>query len=435
MATAKLHPKLKTFLGTMQKRTKIDMEDIIASSNVKMQCIDTGSSVINLLIGGTRDADGKFICPGWPRGKISEIFGRESSGKTTICLMAAGQAIQNGGTVLYVDLEHAVTDSYAQKLGTDFRAPELGGNGNAIRVCPHSFEETEVIVNGAAISGIDLIIVDSVAGLVSKKELQRDISDDKQKQQIAEVPRLMSAWMPKLQSIIAKTNSAVIFTNQTRDKIGAMGFTEETLKSTTGGNALKFWASLRMILKPKTVSKAKVFNPLLKEYQELPVSSDIEVKNVKNKIDARQGHSGLITIRYGVGIDELRTMMNVALAYNIVSKTKNKQKSEVFTFKNPKDGKVIESVGIEKFRVSLSRTEGALETMMELCHQKILEGFKAIDDSELAALAEDAVQTSLESDDDYDDSAPPEVKDVDLDDENLLTPSQDDFKDVLWRKN
>jgi recombination protein RecA len=273
-------------------------------------------------------------------------------------------------------------------------------------VAPHTFEEAEAIVNGAALNGVDLIVVDSVAGLVSRREVSRNLVNEKEKQGVAEIPRLMSAWMPKLQSIIAKTNTTVIFTNQTRDKIGAMGYTEEALKSTTGGNALKFWASVRMMLKPKQASKAKIFNPVIKEYEEVPVATDIEVKNIKNKIDARQGHTGLITVRYGVGIDELRTMMNVAEAYDIVKHTKNARKQDVYTFVSPNQGITIEAIGIEKFRVAISKNKAAFTEMMDACRDRIVQGFRAIDDEQLAQLAEDAVTKKMEDDDDYlDDSS------------------------------
>lgn len=401
---AKLHPNIAKFIANMEKRSGLEMKDIIVTPSLKIEHINTGSTVLNLLIGGSRMPDGSFLCPGWPKGKITEIYGRESSGKSTIALMAAGQAIAaNGGTgsVLYVDLEHAVVDAYALKLGVDFRPVELGGSGNAIRVQPHTFEETEVLVNGAALHGIDLIVVDSVAGLVSRREIQRNVANEKEKQGMAEIPRLMSTWMPKLQAIIAKTGTCVIFTNQTRDKIGAMGFSEEALKSTTGGNALKFWASIRMMLKPKTSAKAKVYNPIIKEYEEVPVATDVEVKNIKNKIDARQGHTGLITIRYGVGIDELRTMMNVAEAYDIVKHTKNARKQDVYSFTNTKTGQTIETVGIEKFRVAITRDKSSFEEMMDRCRDRIIQGFRAIDDEQLASLAEDAVTKTMDDEDEY----------------------------------
>lgn len=430
----KLHPKLAKFLVKCDKRQGLDMADLMATASFKMDSINTGSTVLNLLIGGSVLKDGSFVCPGWPRGRIIELFGRESSGKSTIALMAMGQAIAAGGTGMYVDLEHAVVDSYAVKLGVDFRSPETGGSGNAIRVIPHTFQETEALVNEAISSGVDIVVVDSVAGLVSSREFSRDVTNDKEKQGVAEVPRLMSQWMPKLQDLAAAHNTCVIFINQTRDKIGAMGYTEEAKKSTTGGHALKFWAALRLMLSPKMSAKAKVWNPIIKDYEEVPISTDIQVKNIKNKIDARQGHSGLITIRYGVGIDELRTMLNVAEAYNIVKTSKNAKKQVVYKYSSPSTGEVIEVIGVEKLRASLKNTPGMLEEFMGLCRDRIVQGLKTISDEELAQLAVDAVSKSHDDDaDEYEDDgpgktvAPSEMGLDDEEDEKLISsPSLED---------
>jgi recombination protein RecA len=415
------HPKLAKWQKVVDKRANLD--DLIVKPSFRVPYINTGSTVLNMLIGGSRLEDGSFVCPGYPKGKIIEIFGRESSGKSTIAMMAMGQACQqnnNQGCGLYVDLEHAVIDNYAMKLGCDFRPPELGGSGQAIRVAPHTFEETEILVDAAALNGVDLIVIDSVAGFVSKREFSRDISDEKQKLGVAEIPRLMSGWMPKLQDIIARTGTTVIFLNQTRDKIGGgamMAKTEEGKKSTTGGNALKFWASLRWLLVPKQSAKAKIWNPLTKENEEVPVATDVLVKNIKNKIDARQGHTGLVTIRYGVGIDEMRTMMNVAEAYDIVKAKKVKGKPTLYTFKSPEDGTITEAQGIERFRLALQRDQNAWAALNNLCVEKIMAGFRAIDDEQLAILAEDAVIVKTDDDDEYEDQGPgrqvdPEEMDV-----------------------
>jgi len=406
----KWHPKLAKWRSMMDKR--MNMDDVIVEPSFRVECINTGSTVLNLLIGGSRLEDGSFVCPGWPKGRIIEIFGRESSGKSTIALMAMGQAIAQGngtGCGLYVDLEHAVVDAYAQKLGCDFRPPELGGSGQAIRVAPHTFEETESLVDAAALGGVDMIVIDSVAGLVSTREAKRDVTDDKQKLGIAEIPRLMAGWMPKIQDIISRTKTTVIFLNQTRDKIGAgpMAKSEESKKTTTGGNALKFWASIRMMLQPKQSAKAKIWNPITKAYEELPVATDVLVKNIKNKIDSRQGHTGLITLRYGVGIDELRTMMNVAEAYEIVKTAKNKQKQVIYTFKSPTNGQILEATGIERFRVALQRDPAIFKELMNMSVEKIMQGFKQLDDETLATLHEGAVTKTYDDEDEYEDNGPP----------------------------
>ena len=407
-ATTKYHPKLAKWLASTEKRTHVKIDDVLVTPKFNIDYINTGSTILNLLIGGSTLPDGKFVCPGWPRGTIIEIYGRESSGKSTVAMTAMGQVCASGGVGLYVDLECAVRDNYAAKLGCDFRSPETGGSGNAIRIQPRNFEETESLVTNAVLQGIDLIVIDSVAALVPRREQKRDVSDDEQKQGVAEVPRLMAAWLPKLQRQIATTKTCVIFLNQTRDKIGARGFSEEALKSTTGGNALKFYSSIRVLLKPRQTTKAKKFNPLLKKEEEVEIATDVEVKMIKNKIDATKGHCGLITLRYGVGIDELRTMLNVAEAYGIVKKSKNAKKQDVFKFSTD-SGKTIESVGTEKFRLAMAREHGAIEEMFKVCTNRIVDGFKMLSDEQLAELADGAVHTKQGDDDDDYDAGPVEI--------------------------
>lgn len=401
MASAKMHPKLVKFQKAIENRTKLS-SDLFVKPSFKLDYINTGSTVLNMLIGGSQLPDGHFVCPGYPRGAIIEIYGQESSGKSTLALTALGQTIynegKNDGCGLYVDLECAVKDYYAIKLGADFRSPELGGSGQAMRAQPRTFEETEGLVINAALNGIDLIVIDSVAGLVSTREVKRDVTNEKEKQGVAEIPRLMAIFLPKLQNICSRTKTTVIFLNQTRDKIGAMGYSDEALKTTTGGNSLKFWSAIRLYLKPRQKTKAKVWNPIIKDFEEVAISTDIEVKMIKNKVDAKQGHSGLITIRYGIGVDEIRTMLNVAEAYDIVKMTKNARKQEVYTFKS-ESGSAIEAIGIEKFRAELQKSSYMPE-LIKRSQVKLIEGYKMLSDEQLADLAE----TTKEDHEDYDEA-------------------------------
>ena len=265
----------------------------------------------------------------------------------------------------------------------------------------------------AALNGVDFIVIDSVAGLVSSREVKRDTSDDEQKLGVAEIPRLMSGWMPKLQGVIARTGTHCMFLNQTRDKIGAskMAKSEEALKTTTGGNALKFWASIRMMLKPRMSAKAKLWNPLTRQKEDIQISTDVEVKMIKNKIDATQGHSGMVTIRYGVGIDELRTMLNVAEAYKVVKRSKNAKKQDIYTFASG-GGANIEVIGVERFRQELTKHK-LIDELVQRCTENILQGFKVLDDEELAKLAEDAVTKREGDDEDYESDEDPDVMTAD----------------------
>lgn len=400
----KLHPSLAKFLSLAEKK-KLDVASDVVKPKDNMEYTSTGSTILNLLIGGTRMPNGNMVCPGWPKGRISEVYGREGSGKSTVALMGMAQALAAGGVGVYVDAENAVVDSYARKIGVDFRPVEMGGPGNVIRVSPPSAEDIETYVIAAALSGVNFIVVDSVAAMVPRNENARNAADEKDKVQVAELPRIMSRFMPKLQNIIAKTGTHVMFLNQVRDKIGAMGYTEEAKMTTTGGNALRFFASLRFYLKAKTVSKAKKFNVMTKEWDEVPISTDVLAKGVKNKVDALQGHSMLFTVRYGIGIDELRSMLNVATAYNIVSQKKNARKQDVFTFSSP-SGNLVEAVSIEKFRSEISSVKNreSLQEMIRLCQDAIVANYKPMDDNEIDSLESDAVSSELydEEDDNID---------------------------------
>ena len=184
-----------------------------------------------------------------------------------------------------------------------------------------------------------------------------------------------------------------MFLNQLRAKIGAMGYSEEAKTTTTGGNALRYWANVRAMLKPRRSTKAKIYNPIVKAIEEVQIATDIEVKMVKNKIDAKQGHSGLITIRYGIGIDELLTMMNVAEAYKIIVK-----KSSSYTFKSPTTGKEVKAAGFEKFRLAIQKDKEALTELIALATDKIVDGYRMIDEETLASLANDAYVVEEEED-------------------------------------
>lgn len=333
-----------------------------------------------------------LVIGGLPRGRVTEIYGGESSGKTTLALHCIASTQNSGGTAAFIDAEHALDIAYAKNLGVNI--------DDLLVSQPDSGEQAlDIIETLVRSNAIDIVVIDSVAALVPRAEIEGDMGDSHMGLQA----RLMSQALRKLSGAISKTNTCAVFINQTRQKIGVLYGNPET---TTGGNALKFYASNRILLTPKMSAKAKIYNPIIKDYEEVPIATDILVKNVKNKIDARQGHTGLITIRYGVGIDEMRTMLNVADAYKIVEAKKNKNKTVSYLFKSPSSGEVVEAVGIEKFRFAMSKKPDTFAEMQSLCIERILQGYRAIDDEQLANLAEDAVYTKDGAQDDDEDGGP-----------------------------
>ena len=237
---------------------------------------------------------------GLPRGRIIEIFGPESSGKTTVALHAVAEAQKEGGECAFIDAEHALDPVYAAKLGVDIDSllvsqPDNGEQALAI---------AEELINSNA---IDIIVIDSVAALVPKEEIDGDISDVK----MGLHARLMSKSMRRLTSAIARSKTIAIFINQLREKIstgygGGYGPSE----TTTGGKALKFYASMRIDVR-KTES--------LKEGGEIK-GNKVKCKIVKNKV-APPFKTGEFEIRYGEGISKTGTLVDLAVANNIIVKS------------------------------------------------------------------------------------------------------------------
>ncbi len=255
--------------------------------NMEIDVISTGSINIDMALG----------VGGVPKGRIIEIYGAESSGKTTIALHVVAQAQKNNGIVAYIDAEHALDPEYAKALGVDvdellISQPDYGEQALAI---------AEMLVNSNA---VDLIVVDSVAALVPKAEIDGEMSD----QQMGLQARLMSKALRKLTASLNKSKTTLIFINQIREKIGGFGFGPQT--TTTGGKALKFYASVRMEVK-------KLGN--VKQGEEI-IGNETLVKITKNKV-APPFKEANFQIMYGKGITRIGEIFELALENDIVSKS------------------------------------------------------------------------------------------------------------------
>lgn len=255
------------------------------NTNIDIEAIPTGSLGIDIALG----------IGGLPKGRIIEIYGPESSGKTTLALSVVAQAQKRGGTCAFIDAEHALDPSYAKKIGVDIE--------NLLVSQPDSGEQALEIADTLVRSGaIDVMVVDSVAALVPKAELEGEMGDSHMGLQA----RLMSQALRKLTATVARSNTLIIFINQIRMKLGVMFGSPET---TTGGNALKFYASVRMDIRRVGAIKDK----------DEVIGSQTRVKIVKNKV-APPFKTVDFDIMYGEGISKTGELIDLGVKSGIVEK-------------------------------------------------------------------------------------------------------------------
>ncbi len=257
---------------------------------------DTARVRVDAIPTGAINLDAAIGVGGIPRGRVTEIFGPESSGKTTLCLHVVANAQRAGGVAAFIDAEHALDVEYAKKLGVDVQnllvsQPDTGEQ--ALEIC-------EILVRSGA---VDIVVIDSVAALVPKAEIEGEMGDS----HVGLQARLMSQALRKLTGAIARSRTSVVFINQLREKIGVMFGNPET---TTGGKALKFYASVRLDIRRLGAVKDK----------EEVIGSQVRVKVVKNKV-APPFKQAEFDIMYAEGISHVGLLVDIGSESNIIEKS------------------------------------------------------------------------------------------------------------------
>jgi len=311
--------------------------------------LPTGSIVADFLIGGRANRFNVMPCPGLPRGRIVNLYGMESAGKTTFALTAAATTIAKGGTVCFIDWEHAIDLAYATTIGVPVQDER-----KFMLVQTDSLEKGIKVMWSMAKAGVDLVIVDSVSAGIPEAVMSQDLEDKGSTGSggggLGNVARIWSQFLPQLQTVITRTGTCVIGISQLRDKINMSGYGDKT--TAAGGNAWKFYSALRLRLQRVKSLKEKSYDPRKHINVEAASGVKVKLKIDKCKVAGSQGLEDEFYIKFGEGIDDVRSVIETASSHGVVKKG-----GAWYTWER-KDGTEIRGQGMNAFRETLAGADG-----------------------------------------------------------------------------
>lgn len=316
-----------------------------------MPHIPTGSLTIDYLIGGRPNQYGVAPCPGIPRAKIMNLYGTAGAGKTTLALTTAASVCNSGGTCVYIDWENEIEPRYASRIGVP-----VTDESKFLLMQPNTLEEGMKIMVQMAREGVDLIVIDSVGAATPEDLYNRDLDEEGQQTRIGLVAQKWSQFLPKYKSLISKSNSAVLGISQLRKKIDKMGHGPDA--EPQGGEAWKFYSAVRMMLRVFQKEKGKQFNAVTGKVEDFIVGTQVIAKLDKCKVSDSVHHEQKFYLRSGLGIDNTRSVVDLALAYKVIDK-----EGSYYGWTHPKSGELIRVQGLDAFIKSISSDNDTLRTL------------------------------------------------------------------------
>jgi recombination protein RecA len=316
---------------------------------VSMPHLPTGSIIVDYLIGGRPNQFGVAPCPGTPRGRILNLYGNAGAGKTTLALTAAASTCNAGGTCVYIDWENEVEPRYAAALGVPVK-----DESKFLLMQPNTMEEGMKIMIQMASEGVDLIVVDSVGAGVPEDLYNRPLEEEGNQGRIGLIAAKWSQFLPKYKALISKSNTAVIGVSQLRKTIsGGQG----PDSAAQGGEAWKFYSAVRMMLRVYQKEKGKQFNALTGKVEDTVIGTIVLAKLDKCKVSDSAHHEAKFYLRSGTGIDNPRSVADLAVSYKIVEKN-----GGWFDWAAAPDG-MIHIQGMDNFVKTISKDKKALKAL------------------------------------------------------------------------